>query len=419
MKSISILPKAKKPSIGALHPAQFLIGLLIITTFIFVGLSVTVFRNSQADHQKLSQQNSGLLSDKKNLADQLASISDQLQNAQNELTQLKGEDQRKRNDTLTAEIKSIQTTYQAAAVSYEKLSDLHSLGGKTQPLDTQFALVLTQLSKQNYASASATLATLNSKVDAMTLALAVPAGISTANLPASNTPPSSGYARQSVNSDAGAFAVDVLTADLNSTRVSIETASSGDCHDNCPVNSLASYVGKSGGYAGINGPYFCPAESPHCAGKTGSFDTLLMNKSKTYFNSDNNVYSTVPAMIFSGGSVRLVGQSLEWGRDTGVDGVMAAQPMLVSGGNITFGGSSDPKQGSRGNRSFIAYKGSQLYIGVVHGATVAEVARVLKAMGVDGALNLDSGGSVAFMVNGKYVDGPGRNTPFGIVLVRK
>jgi len=32
---------------------------------------------------------------------------------------------------------------------------------------------------------------------------------------------------------------------------------------------------------------------------------------------------------------------------------------------------------------------------------------------------LDSGGSTAFLVNGKYVAGPGRQTPFGIVLVKK
>ncbi len=170
---------------------------------------------------------------------------------------------------------------------------------------------------------------------------------------------------------------------------------------------------------GINGPYFCPAEYPSCAGKTNSFDTLLMNKSKTYFNSDNNVYSTVPAVIFSGGSARFVGRSLEWGRDTGVDAVIASQPLLLSGGEIRFGGDGDPKKGSRGSRSFIGSKGSTVYIGVVRSATVAEVAHVLKTMGIENALNLDSGGSTAFMANGKYVAGPGRNTPFGIVLVRK
>src|SRR6185369_5514049 len=98
---------------------------------------------------------------------------------------------------------------------------------------------------------------------------------------------------------------DMVAADLGSTRVVVETASGGDCRDGCPVDSLASYVGKAGGFAGINGPYFCPAEYPSCAGKTNSFDTLLMNKNKIYFNSDNNVYSSVPAYIFSG-SARLV-----------------------------------------------------------------------------------------------------------------
>jgi hypothetical protein len=144
-----------------------------------------------------------------------------------------------------------------------------------------------------------------------------------------------------------------------------------------------------------------------------------MNKSKTYFNSDNNVYSSVPAVIFSGSSARYVGQSLEWGRDTGVDSVIANQPLLITGNEIRFNGDGDPKKGSRGNRSFIGSTGSKVYIGVVHNATVAEVGHVLKSMGVQNALNLDSGGSTALYLNGSYLAGPGRNTPFGIVLVRK
>jgi exopolysaccharide biosynthesis protein len=185
------------------------------------------------------------------------------------------------------------------------------------------------------------------------------------------------------------------------------------------VASLSDYISRSGGFAGVNGPYFCPAEYPSCAGKTNSFDTLMMNKKKTYFNSDNNVYSVVPAVIFSGNGARFVGKSQEWGRDTGVDAGIAAQPMLLSGGDIRFGGSGDPKQGSKGSRAFIGTKDNTVYIGVVRGATVAEVAIVLKAMGLQNALNLDSGGSTALFANGKYIAGPGRNTPFGIVLVRK
>lgn len=234
----------------------------------------------------------------------------------------------------------------------------------------------------------------------------------------SNTPPGSGFSRQSVATDIGNFTVSLVAADLNSTRVIVDTASESTCANDCPVLSLAAYVSRSGAFAGINGSYFCPASYPSCAGKTNSFDTLLMNKNKTYFNSDNNVYSVVPAVIFSGNSARFVSRSLEWGRDTSVDSVIANQPLLVSGNQVVFGGNDDPKQGSKGNRSFVANKGSTAFIGVVYSATVAESARVLAALGMDNALNLDSGGSTALW-SGGYQVGPGRDIPNAILFVSR
>lgn len=234
-----------------------------------------------------------------------------------------------------------------------------------------------------------------------------------------NTPPSSGYSRQSVNSDVGTFTVSIVTADLNSTRVILDTASDSDCGNDCPVMSLGDYAARSGAYAGVNGSYFCPADYASCSGKKNSYDTLAMNKNKVYINSANNVYSTVPAVIFNGSSARFVGQSLEWGRDTGVDSVLANYPQLLAGGNVIFGGSSDPKQGSKGNRSFVGTNGgSTVYIGVVSNATVAEVAHVLKAMGLQYALNLDSGGSTALW-SGGYKFGPGRGIPNALLFVAK
>jgi hypothetical protein len=144
-----------------------------------------------------------------------------------------------------------------------------------------------------------------------------------------------------------------------------------------------------------------------------------MNKNKYYFNSANNVYSTVPAVIFSGSSGRFVGQSLEWGRDTGVDSVLANYPMLVSGGNVSFGGDSDPKHGSKGNRSFVGTNGgSTVYIGVVRSATLIEDAHVLKSLGLQYALNLDDGGSTA-LYSGGYKIGPGRSIPNALLFVAK
>lgn len=234
-----------------------------------------------------------------------------------------------------------------------------------------------------------------------------------------NTPPGTGYSYQTVSAEGQTYNVAIIAADLNSTKVIVDTASDSDCSNNCPTLPLSDYVARNGAYAGINGSFFCPAEYPSCAGKTGSFDTLLMNKNKHYFNSDNNVYSTIPAAIFSPGSARFVGQSLEWGRDTSPDAVIANYPLLIAGGNINFTEApNEPKFGAKGARNFIATKGNIVYIGVIFNATMGEAAKVLKALSMDQALNLDEGGSTALW-SGGYKAGPGRNIPNAILFVNR
>jgi exopolysaccharide biosynthesis protein len=238
------------------------------------------------------------------------------------------------------------------------------------------------------------------------------------NVTVSNNPPPSGFSVQGVSMDNGNFTVEIVAADLNSTKVIVDTASDSDCSNNCPTLPLSDYVSRSGAFAGINGSYFCPAEYPSCAGKTGSFDTLLMNKNKVYFNSSNNVYSTNPAVIFYGNSSRFVGQALEWGRDSGVDAVLSNYPLLVSGGNVAYSGGGDPKFAPKGPRGFVAVKGNMVYIGVVLNASMEDSAHVLKSLGMDNALNLDEGGSTALW-DGGYKAGPGRNIPNALLFVRK
>jgi exopolysaccharide biosynthesis protein len=94
-------------------------------------------------------------------------------------------------------------------------------------------------------------------------------------------------------------------------------------------------------------------------------------------------------------------------------------PLLVFNGEIRFGGNSDTKESARGNRSFIGAVGNTVYMGVVYSATVAESAKVLAKLGIKNAINLDSGGSSAFWSNGKYLAGPGRDLPLGVLLVRR
>lgn len=395
------MPQPKIPRHISLS-LPFLIGGGIVLFVISITLIFLFY--TQKNELVKSTNESNILSNK------LASVSAQL-------TELINEDQYKINKDLKVEIAQIQKTYKKTVTTYEGLLKVKEISKNTKGFDAQLAKSLTLLSDRNYMDAETQLNDLNKKIQDETEKISSSFSIP-ANVPTNNSPPSSGFSRQQVNSDIGSYLVDIVSADLGSTRVIVDTASDGTCANNCPVLSLGDYVSRSGGYAGINGSYFCPEAYPSCVGKTNSFDTLLMNKNKVYFNSDNNKYSAVPAVIFLGGSIRFVGQSVEWGRDTGIDGMIANQPLLLSGGNIAFGGDGDPKKGSKGSRSFVGNKGNTVYIGVVHNATVAEVSHVLKTMGLENALNLDSGGSTALW-SGGYKVGPGRNIPNAIVFVRK
>ncbi len=366
----------------------------------------------------LSQQLISTTSKAQSIHSDLEKTKQTLQQTAAELDALQHVDQKERNDDLEKQIKTIEQVYKDAVITYEELLKLKEISTKTEKYDDSFTEALDYLSKRNYASGSATLTSLKKDISTKRAEIAASFAIP-ANVPANNAPPGSGYRRQTVQADIGSYMVDIVAADLNSTKVIVDTASDSTCKDNCPVMALGDYAARSGAFAAINGPYFCPASYPSCAGKTNSFDTLLMNKNKVYFNSENNVYSTVPAVIFSGNSARWVSQSLQWGRDTGVDSVIANQPLLLKDGNITYGGDDEVKRAGKGARSFVGTSGNMVYIGVVYNANVAEVARVLKTLGIQNALNLDSGGSTALMSGGRYIIGPGRALPFGILFVRK
>ena len=349
---------------------------------------------------------------KDKVAGQLQTTQKSMEDLSRNYDDLKNSDQVKINKDLQTQIGLVDKTFKDSIGAYESMLEIQ----KRDDLEKQWAAILADVAKIDYQAAGDKLTKLKAAIDKVKADLAaVPIP---ANLPASNTPPSAGFAKQVVNVDGADFVVDIVSADLKSSKLIVDTASDGNCTDNCPVNSLDFYAKRSGAYAGINGPYFCPDTYPNCAGKKNSFDTLLMNKNKVYFNSDNNVYSTNPVAIFSTTS-RFIDQGSGWGRDTGVDSVIMGRPLLVYNNSMTFNGNSDVKETSKGNRAFMAGTDALVYIGVVHNATVAEVAKVIVKMGIRNAINLDSGGSTAMWVNGKYVDGPGRGLPFGVLLVRR
>lgn len=350
------------------------------------------------------------------LKNSLAKNSEHTSQIQVELDEIKNHDQVKVNIELKKEIASIETTYSLSISLYEEILALKDKKVNTKELDELYAKIVSELSNKDWQKAGDDLKILEKKIKESSPVST--SGVSVDNITSSNTPPGSGYSRQSVTTDAGSFAVSLIAADLSTTKVIVDTASDSTCTNDCPVLPLGTYVSRSGAFAGINGSYFCPSTYPSCVGKTNSFDLLVMNKNKTYFNSDNNVYSTNPAVVFGNGYIRFLSQTLEWGRDTGIDSMLSNYPLLLSGGNVVFSGSSDSKLTNKGNRSFVASKGSTVYIGVVHSATVLESAKALQALGMQDALNLDDGGSTALW-SGGYKVGPGRDIPNAILFVRK
>lgn len=364
--------------------------------------------------------NANLIYNTDNFKRSNSELSGKLKITSDKLNSLQNEDQYKINKELKKNIYDIQSLSKATVDYYQKIVDLKAQKQDTNDLDKQLAQSLNYISQINYPSASAQLKTLEQSIKNKQeeLAKAQAKNSTPQNVTQSNTPPTGGFSVQSVSTSDGNFTAYLIAADLNTTRVIVDTASDGDCANNCPVLSLSDYVSRSGAFAGINGSYFCPAEYPSCAGKTNSFDLLVMNKNKVYFNSSNNVYSTNPAVIFYGSNARFVSQSLSWGRDTGVDAVLSNYPLLVSGGNVVYSGGGDPKYAPKGARTFIANKGNTAFIGIIFNASMQDSASVLKALGMDNALNLDQGGSTALWYGG-YKAGPGRSIPNAILFVRK
>lgn len=226
-----------------------------------------------------------------------------------------------------------------------------------------------------------------------------------------------------VHTEKGDFSATVLTFDMGSTKMITDTAGDSDCADNCPTLSLADYVARNGGYAGINGTYFCPATYPECTGKSNSFDfPVYVTRLSKWAQADKLGWGNRRAVVYTDGSgAHYLNSSAGFGG--GLNAGIINYPGLLDGGNVQIddnqSGLSD-KQRSVGTKEGIGVKNNNtLLVVVAYSVNMQQFAYVFKALGATGALNLDTGGSTALYNNGHYVLGPGRGLPNAIIFVRK
>ncbi len=235
-------------------------------------------------------------------------------------------------------------------------------------------------------------------------------------------PPTSaeGYSYQTVSTSRGSFGVYLIKMPLSEVRVVTAAASDGDCSDGCATKSLAQHVSDNGGFAGMNGSYFCPPDYGSCSGKTNSSDYAFYKSSLgDWLNEDALSWGDTGLATFNGNSAKFYKNSSSYGGG-GVSAGISNYPTLLEGGNVVV---NEDKLTSfqtavKGPRGVIGVGESNVYLAIVTGATVTDAAYVSQALGMQNALNLDGGGSSALYINGGYVVGPGRSLPNAVVLVR-
>uniref|UniRef100_A0A7C4XNL6 Phosphodiester glycosidase domain-containing protein n=1 Tax=candidate division WWE3 bacterium TaxID=2053526 RepID=A0A7C4XNL6_UNCKA len=242
-----------------------------------------------------------------------------------------------------------------------------------------------------------------------------------ASLPPPTPQVSSGdYSYTTVSTERGSFGVHLIKVPISSVKVVTAAANSDNCKDNCPTKSLAQHVSDNGGYAGMNGSYFCPPDYSDCGGKVNSFDfALYKSSSGKWLNSKALGWSDTGLATFKGGSAKFYKKSTDYDGD-GVTAGISNYPILLKDGNIVIDSDklTSYQKNVKGTRGAIGVGSTNLYLALIYNATVSDAAYAMRALGAKDALNLDGGGSSAMYINGGYVVGPGRSLPNAIVLVK-
>lgn len=230
-------------------------------------------------------------------------------------------------------------------------------------------------------------------------------------------PPGSGYSRITVATERGNFTISVVSIDMNGVRMITDTASDNDCNNDCPTIPLADYISHNGGFAAINGSYFCPTDYADCENKKNSFDFPVYNSRLNKWINQGNLFWNDRAMIYQDGSgMHFLRNANSFGG--GLSAGITNYPGLLDEGEVIV--DSYPlseKQKSKGTKTGIGIRGNVVYMIVAGSVDIYDLAHIFKSLGARSALNLDGGGSAALWYNG-YKSGPGRNLPNAIIFAR-
>lgn len=312
----------------------------------------------------------------------------------------------------TSDEKTIKDVYDALLILEQKINRNVKAGLKSPDLTEQKDAWGDFLMKKDFAS-------IMTSINEQTTALDKDYSAYLAKLEQTRVA-ASGYSYQTVQTERGSFGAHIIKLPLNEVKVKTVSASSGSCSNDCDTKSLAGYVKDSGGFAGMNGSYFCPPDYGSCDGKINSFDFALYDSNEgKWEHKDALTWFDTGLMTFNGGNPSFYRKTSDYGGG-GVTAGISNYPSLVKDGDIVVDGDklTSYQKDIKGTRGVIGVGGENLYLAIVNSATVIDAAYVIRSLGAKHALNLDGGGSSAMYINGKYIVGPGRSLPNAIVLTK-
>lgn len=232
--------------------------------------------------------------------------------------------------------------------------------------------------------------------------------------PKPSTAPTGGVSSGGIQTERGNFRAAVVTLPI-STQMVTDTASDSDCANDCPTKSLADFVSQNGGYAGINGTYFCPTDYPDCASKKNSFDFSVYNSRLSKWINQGQLSWNGRSMIYRDGSgYHYLQNANSFGG--GLSAGIVNYPGILNNGQITVEANQlSEKQSAKGTKGGIGFNSSNIFLVIGYGVDMSDFAAVFKALGAQYALNLDGGGSAA-LYNRGYKAGPGRSLPNAVIF---
>lgn len=243
-------------------------------------------------------------------------------------------------------------------------------------------------------------------------------------------PPGTEYSNMIIATERGNFSIDVITIDMNGTKMITDTGNDDNCGNDCSTKSLSNYISTHGAFAGINGTYFCPPDYSECASKKNSFDFPVYNPRLNKWINQWNLSWNDRSMIYQdqNGLHFLKNAKDAWSNDMwGVwfnpttshpDAAVVNSPGLLENGNVIADQYPlNDKQKGKGTKGGLGFNGNKVYLVIARNVGMVDFGYIFKALGASYALNLDGGGSSALWY-GKYRVGPGRSLPNAIVFTK-